>query len=119
VPPLGGAARCSKCHWAIIPDGSARIWCPHCGADLKLVFDEAKPEVPAGDAGPRGAAAVPAPGGAAAARAPAGERQQATRPAPPSYFHGRTECRYRVYVLPDELLFLEAPDLCDPRGTEN
>jgi hypothetical protein len=51
VPPGGAAARCSKCRWVIIPDGVPRLWCPRCGADLKLVFDEVKPEIP-GSAAP-------------------------------------------------------------------
>ncbi len=46
IPPLGGAARCSKCRWVILAGGTPKLWCPNCGADLKLVFDEAKPEAP-------------------------------------------------------------------------
>jgi hypothetical protein len=73
-----------------------RPWCPHCGAELTGASSDA-----------------PAQGQQTPWRA------ETARSLQPPYFHGKSDRTYRVYVLADELLFLDAPAPEDRSGAEN
>ncbi len=96
-PAFNGGRRiaCPGCE-RVIPIEGRPSWCPHCGADLQRDADRTGP-----------------------AAAPERSKQDTKPFAQPPFFHGKAERTYRIFVLPDELLFLDAPSPNDRGGAEN
>ena len=113
---------CSKCSKQIYPDDGARLppWCPRCGTDLKPGLD--LPGLPGGPSplietpppAPTDTALTTTPPPDGVTPAPAAAWESGRAPWQPPYFAVKpirgfpNNIPYRVYVLPEELLFLGA-----------
>ena len=94
----GGGLACPSCRRPVGAEAALRPWCPHCGEDLT--------------------AGATANASQRASGQPDPTRDLAPFGQPPS-FNGRADRTFRIYVLADELLFLDAPASEDRSQGEN
>jgi hypothetical protein len=102
---------CPSCRRPVSAEAALRPWCPHCGEDLQLGSGAKAPTQPDKPA-EREASPQQSPARRESERDPLGYGQ------PPS-FDARLDKTFRIYVLKDELLFLDAPASEDRSGGEN
>jgi hypothetical protein len=100
----GGTVDCRKCHRSVRLEADLPPWCPHCGADLHLAPEDRKPLLL--ERGDRAGDDLSVP-------------DIRLRRTQPPFFVGRSGRTFRIYILPDRLLFLSAPDIKELSGAEN
>ena len=104
---LGGSFLCPSCARPVVNEAGMPPWCPHCGSSLSGTPGENESRVP------------PAPMEREDRSWRAAARDDKSRLFQPPYFHARSDRTYRIYILEDELLFLDAPAMEDRSGAEN